>query len=156
MWNYENSLQGDSVLECRVRHTIFCSVSSLVTIHKKEWSYVLLSYKVLWEDNISMLSARIIYSFPVKYIKNCHMSYGTQINPPHHAPFLGCFIITWCLPQDTSGYILLYNSTMRWLWNKPSCHICLDYRMENNMKISKLSSTESLFKSLWYDTYVFC
>ena len=36
--------------------------------------------------------------------------------------------------------ILLYNSTMRWLWNKLSFHICLDYWKENNMKMSKFSS----------------
>ena len=56
---------------------------------------------------------------------------------------------TFCLfyyemvfPSRQPVTILLYSSTMRRLWNKPSYHICLDYRMENNMKLSTFSSTE--------------
>ena len=37
---------------------------------------------------------------------------------------------------------------MRWVWNKPSFHICLDYRVENNMHMTKISSTESPFNEL--------
>ena len=40
---------------------------------------------------------------------------------------------------------------MRWVWNKPSFHVCLDYRFENNMKMAKISSTESLTDCLTHD-----
>ena len=58
-------------------------------------------------------------------------------------PFSVYFIKNRYSPSRQPDDILLYNyGTMRWLWNKPSFHICLDYRMENSMKTSKFSSTE--------------
>ena len=74
---------------------------------------------------------------------NCHMSYGTQRNPPPMDHFSVYFITIWCFPQDSQWISLLYSSTIKWLWNKHSFHICLDCRIENNMKISNFSSTES-------------
>ena len=45
----------------------FALFFSLVTIYRKEIkSYVLLSYKVLWEGFIKQWSAGVIYSFSVK------------------------------------------------------------------------------------------
>ena len=54
--------------------------------------------------------------------------------------------------KTTSGYIALIIVFCDELefGNKPSFHICLDYRMENNMKKKKIS-TESPFK----DDYIF-
>ena len=45
---------------------------------------------------------------------------------------------------------LLYSSTIRWLWNKPSFHICLYCRVNNNMKISNFCSTELLCSCFCY------
>ena len=61
----------------------------------------------------------------------------------HH--FSVYFITKWCFPQDSQWILLLYtcSSSIKWLWNKPSFHICLDCRIENNMKMSNFSSTES-------------
>ena len=73
------------------------------------------------------------------------MLYGTQRNPLGHAPFLCLFYYEMVFTSRKPVDILLYSSTMRWPWNKNSFHICLDYRIENNMKLSKCSSTESPF-----------
>ena len=71
----------------------------------------------------------------------CRTGRREILHPMHH--FSVYFITKWCFPQDSQWILLLYSSTIKWLWNKPSLHICLDCRIENNMKISNFSSTES-------------
>ena len=62
------------------------------------------------------------------------------------------FCYETAFPPRHPSDILLYtcSSTVRWLWNNPSFHICLDYRMENNMKMSKCSSMESPFPIFYF------
>ena len=48
-------ISGDSVLNCPVRHTKCCNIfqsGDQFTIRKRIWSYVLLSFKVLWGGNV--------------------------------------------------------------------------------------------------------
>ena len=66
--------------------------------------------------------------------KNSHMLYGMQRYPPCHAPFFCSFYYKMVFPSRQSLDILLYRSTMKWPRNKASFYICLDYRVENNMK----------------------
>ena len=75
--------------------------------------------------------------------ENCHMSYGTQRNAPISASF--SIIFRWKMPFSSRKLIDIVNesSTFRWLWNQLSFHFHLAYITENNLKISKFSSTES-------------
>ena len=57
-----------------------------------------------------------------------------QRYPPSHAPFLCPFHYQMAFSSRQPVDI------MRWVWNKPSFHICLAYRMKNNMKMTKLES----------------
>ena len=76
----------------------------------------------------------------------CHTKhYETQRNRQCHAHFFCQFYYEMAFPSKQPMDVLLYStcSIMRWLWNKPSFHICLDNRMENNLKMSTFCSTES-------------
>ena len=62
-----------------------------------------------------------------------------QRNPPKSCTFF----VSISFHQDDQWIYCFNSSTMRWVWNKPSFHICLDYRMENNVRMAKFFSMES-------------
>ena len=73
----------------------------------------------------------------------CRTGRREMLRAMHYSSFY--FIMKWHFPLRQPVDILLYSSTLRQVWNKLSLHVCLDYRMENNMKMSTFSSTESPF-----------
>ena len=102
-------------------------------------------WKVMYSN--SQLEWFIIFYEIHDKIAICRTGRREILHPMHH--FSVYFITKLCFPQDSQWILLLYSSTIKWLWNKPSPHICLDCRIENNRKISNFSSTESPL-SLFY------
>ena len=66
---------------------------------------------------------------------NCHIC-RMRIRETLQVMHLFCvyFITKWNFHQDDQWIYYFNTIAMRWIWNKPSFHIHLDYRMENNVK----------------------
>ena len=90
--------------------------------------------------------------------KYCHKLCRTGRRETLQFMHLFCvyFITKWHFPQDYQLIYCFNSSILWWVWNKPSFHICLDYRMENNMKMTKISSTESPIDSRKFTPLCFC
>ena len=104
--------------------------SNLVTIQTEfKWSYVLCQL----EQFIIFLLKR--WKHLLYVVHKCCMDTEKSLSCTF---FYLSYYENWHFPPDDQwiSIILLLSkffvsSTMRWAWNTPSFHICLDYRMEN-------------------------
>ena len=66
---------------------------------------------------------------------------------------MGFAVMLWGAKKLVPAEYWCPYGTMRWVWNQPSFHVCLDRRVENNMQMTKISSTESPIYPFLYWQY---
>ena len=76
--------------------------------------------------------------------KLSYMSYGMQRNPPRHTPFFCLYCYSkWRLPQDNQWMYCFIHVVVLWDDYETNFILFFYHRMKNNLKMSKIYSTES-------------